>query len=142
MFGVSEFWFLFMRKGLRWTLYVGCNFTIVCLWLFLTRSGGIQHGRVASLYLILMVALLALIVLPLLLWGPHKPRWLLLSCLAVVNLYWGISWIGAYVNNGVGETAYLEQRKLIMTAMLLSSAVVALLYWALSLLLTRMKIGK
>ncbi len=115
------------------------NVPVVIGWIRLTRAGGEHAARVPALYLVLTLAIGSMVILPLFLWRIHRRRWLIISLLVILNLFWANRWIIGYTAIEVGDPAYKVFRREILSNAVLSSLVVLAVYALISFALGRIR---
>ena len=109
----------------------------ILLWFYFARGAMDRALGVPALLLLLVLCTIGMIVLPIVLGGVPGRRWLLLIMLGIVNVFWGLQWIGVYARYGPGDAAYGRVPLAMLAAMLVSSTVVVLVYTLLGRLLQR-----
>lgn len=119
------------------TLLVLFNLPWLGLWWYFSAPDRQRGLGVLALYMILVICTLSMVLLPLLLGGVARKRWLLILILGLTNLFWALKWIEIFSSTAPMDSAYAAARHAIARLMLLSSLVVVILYQLADRLLSR-----
>ena len=107
------------------------NLPWVLLWWYFTQPAGLVRGWTGpALFIVLLLGTLGLVGTPcLLVRGLVRKRWLLITMLLFVNLFWALQWIQSYIVAVPGDATYPSARMMYASMMIIYSAVVCGLYW-------------
>lgn len=107
---------------------IAFNLPWLIAWFIFTRPNSDPGLSIPALYLLLVILTVGLLILPLLLVQELRSRWLLTVPLATVNLFWALRWITAFSTSPPYSPDYGHLRSVYVTLMIVSSAIVILLY--------------
>ncbi|MFC1452111.1 hypothetical protein ACFLSJ_02050 [Verrucomicrobiota bacterium] len=113
---------------------------IVLWWYFTLPSGLAKEGTATALFVVLVLGTTGMVVTPcLLIKGLIRKRWLLITMLVFVNLFWCLQWIDTFARSTPHDVRYRAARPIYLAMMAVYSGVVCLLYWLAGRLLGALK---
>ena len=110
------------------TFLVLANTFLAGLWWLFTAPGRDRTISVPALFMLLILGTVSMIILPLIIDGIGRKRWLLIVILGLVNIFWCLRWIDLFAQATPLDHDYPNTRYAVAAMMFVTSLAVIVAY--------------